>query len=294
MSRRPGLLVAVVARSPVFGGKVKSFDAAKAKAVPGVKHVVRISSGVAVVATATGRPKRAGTRSPSRGTRARPAACRARVSRSCFAQQAGQAGAVARHDGDAQGALPGAAAKLDAVYELPYLAHADHGADELHRPRAPRWCRYLGANAVPDRAQGVGAGIGGVPPEKVKVHTTYLGVASAGGSSSTSSRKRSRRPGHRHPGEGDLVPGRRHPERAVSPRVLAPAAGRLDASGQPVAWTHRIVAPSIMARVFPDTVKNGLDGEAVEGGVEMPYSVLNVHVDYSLADTGIRSASGAR
>src|SRR2546425_13229682 len=61
----------------------------------------------------------------------------------------------------------------------------------------------------------------------------------------------------------------------------------LDASGQPVAWTHRIVAPSIMARVFPDTVKNGLDEEAVEGGVGMPYTIPNVHVDYLLTDTGI-------
>src|SRR5439155_2815230 len=61
----------------------------------------------------------------------------------------------------------------------------------------------------------------------------------------------------------------------------------LDAAGQPVAWTQRIVAPSIMARVFPDTVKNRLDGEAVEGGVGMPYAVPNVHVDYVLTDTGI-------
>ena len=61
----------------------------------------------------------------------------------------------------------------------------------------------------------------------------------------------------------------------------------LDASGRPVAWTHRIVAPSIMARMFPQTVKNGLDGEAVEGGVGLPYAVPNVHVDYQLTDTGI-------
>src|SRR5207244_4776510 len=61
----------------------------------------------------------------------------------------------------------------------------------------------------------------------------------------------------------------------------------LDASGQPVAWAHRVVAPSIMARVFPDTVKNGLDEEAVEGGVGMPYAVPNVHVDYVLPDTVI-------
>jgi isoquinoline 1-oxidoreductase beta subunit len=61
----------------------------------------------------------------------------------------------------------------------------------------------------------------------------------------------------------------------------------VDGGGRPVAWTHRIVAPSIMARVFPDQVKNGLDGEAVEGGVAMPYDIANVHVDYVLTDTGI-------
>jgi isoquinoline 1-oxidoreductase beta subunit len=61
----------------------------------------------------------------------------------------------------------------------------------------------------------------------------------------------------------------------------------LDANQRPVAWTHRVAAPSIMARVFPDTVQNGLDGEAVEGAIEMPYGVANVHVDYVLTDTGI-------
>src|SRR5207249_2745770 len=61
----------------------------------------------------------------------------------------------------------------------------------------------------------------------------------------------------------------------------------LDAAGHPAAWTHRIVAPSIMARVFPYTIKNGLDGEAVEGGVGMPYTIPNVHVDYLLTDPGI-------
>jgi isoquinoline 1-oxidoreductase beta subunit len=61
----------------------------------------------------------------------------------------------------------------------------------------------------------------------------------------------------------------------------------LGADGRPVAWTHRIVAPSIMSRVFPNMVQNGLDGEAVEGGMEVPYAVPNVHVDYALTDTGI-------
>jgi isoquinoline 1-oxidoreductase beta subunit len=61
----------------------------------------------------------------------------------------------------------------------------------------------------------------------------------------------------------------------------------LGADGKPVAWTHRIVAPSIMARVFPNSVQNGMDGESVEGGQGMPYAIPNVHVDYVLTDTGI-------
>jgi isoquinoline 1-oxidoreductase beta subunit len=61
----------------------------------------------------------------------------------------------------------------------------------------------------------------------------------------------------------------------------------VDAAGKPVAWTHRVVAPSIMARVFPGTVQNGLDAEAVEGAMGVPYAVPNVHVDYVLTDTGI-------
>src|SRR5207302_11304253 len=61
----------------------------------------------------------------------------------------------------------------------------------------------------------------------------------------------------------------------------------LEAGGKPVVWTDRIVAPCIVARVFPDTIKNGLDEEAVEGGVGMPYTIPNVHVDYQLTDTGV-------
>src|SRR2546427_159519 len=137
-------------------------------------------------------------------------------------------------------------------------------------------------------AQGFGARIGGVPPEKVKVHTTYLGggfgrrfeldfiqealeTSKAAGAPVKVIWSR----------EDDI---RNAQYRPANYHVLH--AG-LDAAGHPAAWTHRIVAPSIMARVFPDTIKNGLDGEAVEGGVGMPYTIPNVHVDYLLTDTGI-------
>jgi len=137
-------------------------------------------------------------------------------------------------------------------------------------------------------AQGLGAKIGGVAPDKVQVHTTYLGggfgrrfeldfiqealeTSKAAGTAVKVIWSR----------EDDI---RNAQYRPVNHHRLQ--AG-LDASGKPVVWTHRIVAPSIMARVFPDTIKNGLDEEAVEGGVGMPYTIPNVHVDYQLTDTGI-------
>src|SRR5438034_812689 len=193
--KTPGMLVAVIARSPVFGGKVKSFDATKAKAVPGVRHVVEISSGVAVVADGYWPAKKGRDALEITWDEGPNAGVSSASISQLFAQRAEQPGAVARHDGVPDAALPAAPTKLDAAYELPFLAHAT------------------------------------MEPMNCTAHVR--------------------------------------------------------AAGQPVAWTHRIAAPSIMARVFPDTVKNGLDGEAVEGGVGMPYTIPNVHVDYVLTDTGI-------
>jgi isoquinoline 1-oxidoreductase beta subunit len=288
--KTPGLLVGLVARSPVFGGKVKSFDAAKAKAVPGVKHVVQISTGVAVVADGYWSAKKGRDALAVTWDEGPTANVSSASISQLFGQRAEQAGAVARHDGDAQGALPGAATKLDAVYELPFLAHATMEPMNCtaHVRPAGGGVDIWAPTQFQTGAQGLGAGIGGVPPEKVRVHTTYLG----GGF------------GRRF--ELDFIQEALETSKATGVPVKViwsreddtrhaqyrPAnyhrmqAG-VDASGRPVAWTHRIVAPSIMARVFPDTVKNGLDGEAVEGGVEMPYTVPNVHVDYALTDTGI-------
>src|SRR5207244_10683201 len=111
--KTPGLLVAVVARSPVFGGKVKSFDATNAKAVPGVKHVVQISTGAAVVADGYWSAKKGQDALTVRWD-ARPtgSVSSATISQ-LFGQKAEQTGAVARHVGRAQRALLRTAATPD-------------------------------------------------------------------------------------------------------------------------------------------------------------------------------------
>src|SRR2546426_1740509 len=173
--KAPGLLVAVVARSPVFGGKVKGYDAANAKAVPGVKHVVQISTGVAVVADGYWSAKKGRDALTVTWDEGPTGSVSSASISQLFSQKAEQAGAVARHDGDAQAALPGAAAKLDAAYELPFLAHATMEPMNCTAHVRADGVDIWAPTQFQTGAQGLGAGIGGVPPEKVKVHTTYLG-----------------------------------------------------------------------------------------------------------------------
>jgi isoquinoline 1-oxidoreductase beta subunit len=286
--RVPGMLTAVVARSPVFGGKVRGFDATAAKAIPGVRHVVQISSGVAVVGDGYW-PAKQGRDALKVTWDDGPVAQVSSASiSSLFAQRATQDGAVARHDGDAVAALAGAAQRVEAVYEMPFLAHATmepmNSTAHVRADGVDVWAPTQFQTGV----QMVGSQIGGVPPEKVAVHTTYLGggfgrrfeldfiIEALEASKAVRAPVKviwSREDDMQH---AQYRPANYHQLRAG-----------LDASGRPVAWTHRIVAPSIMARMFPQNVKNGLDGEAVEGGVGLPYTVPNVHVDYQLTDTGI-------
>jgi isoquinoline 1-oxidoreductase beta subunit len=285
----PGLRVAVIARSPVFGGKVKSFDATAAKKIEGVHDVVQISRGIAVVASGYWPAKQGRDALKIEWDEGPVAAVSSASISTSFAERAAQAGAVARHDGDPDGGLGSAATKVEADYEMPFLAHAT-----MEPMNATAHVRADGVDIwAPTQfqqgAQGLGAQIGGLPLEQVKVHTTFLGGGfgrrfeldfiqealetskAAGGVPVKVIWSR----------EDDIQNSQYRP--ASFHRMRA----GLGADGRPVAWTHRIVAPSIMSRVFPNMVQNGLDGEAVEGGMGVPYAVPNIHVDYVLTDTGI-------
>jgi isoquinoline 1-oxidoreductase beta subunit len=194
----------------------------------------------------------------------------------------------ARTDGNASAALGRAAQRVSAEFELPYLAHAT-----MEPMNATAHVRTDGCDIwAPTQFQGgcaqVAAQITGLPPESIAVHTTYLGggfgrrfeldfiaeaveISKAVGTPVKVVWSR----------EDDV---RHEFYRPASFHVLS--AG-LDAEGWPTAWTHRVVAQSIMSRVFPDMVQNGLDPEAVEGAMELPYAIPNVRVDYVMAETGI-------
>src|SRR5712664_2686701 len=183
-SRTPAMEYAVIARCPVFGGKVAKFDATKAKAVPGVRDVISIdavgegaftSGGVVVLANnswAAIQGRKALNITWDEGPNAGESS---ESLRKHFIENAASPGKVVRNDGDADTALSSASRKVEAAYELPFAPHAcmepmnctvhirPDGAEAWVPTQAPQW------------AQGVIAQVSGLPPEKVIVHTTLMG-----------------------------------------------------------------------------------------------------------------------
>jgi isoquinoline 1-oxidoreductase beta subunit len=287
--RLPGMLHAVVARCPVFGGKLASFDATRAKAAPGVKAVVPISSGVAVVADNTWNAVQARELLDVQWDEGPNAHLDTAGITKLFADKMAAPGAEARKEGDAAAALAGAPKRLEAVYEAPYLAHATmepmNCTADVRSDRVEVW--------VPTQFQTTTEGsalrISGLKPEQVHVHTTFLGT------------------GFGRRAEQDFVVEALETSKAVGAPVQVtwtreddmqhdfyrPASycrfsAGLDAEGWPVAFTARLASPSIMARFFgPAAIKNGLDNTSVEGVSDVPYDIPNVLVDYHLTEPGV-------
>ena len=278
----PGMLYAVVARCPVFGGKVASFDAAKAKTVPGVKQVLQISRGVAVVAD--------NTWSAMEGRRALqvqfdegPNANTSSASiRKTFMDMAEKPGAVARTQGDAAGALASAAKKIEAVYEVPYLSHAPMEPMNCAADVRADGCDVWTSTQIQTSAHGTAVKITGLPPQKVKIHTLYLG----GGFG--------RRGGDDFVGEaveiskaiGGPVKLTWSREDDMQHDLYRPAsytrfAGGLDAEGWPIAWTTRIACPPFGG------MRNGVDFTGVQGVSDIQYGIPNIQIEYHAPEVGI-------
>jgi isoquinoline 1-oxidoreductase subunit beta len=286
--RRPGMFYAVVARCPVFGGKVASFDPTKAKAVPGVKNVIQISSGIAVVADNTWTAMQGRRALDVKWDEGSNASVNSEGISKLFAERTAQPGVEARKEGDAQAALGSGAKKIEAVYEVPFLAHATMEPQNCTADVRADRCDVWAPTQFQTISQATAAKICGLKPEAVFIHTTFLG----GGFG--------RRAGV------DFVADAVETSKAVGapvkvtwsreddmqhdfyrPASYARMAGAIDPDGWPVAWTTRITCPSIMNLWFPGTIKNNLDPTSVEGVANLPYTIPNILVDYQLTETGI-------
>ncbi|PYU21690.1 MAG: twin-arginine translocation pathway signal protein [Acidobacteria bacterium] len=284
--RRENMLYAVVARCPVFGGKVASFDAGRAKAIPGVRHVLQISSGVAVVADDTWTAMEARRALDVKWDEGPNAGATSETIRKLFAERASHPGHVARKDGDPETQIERAARKIEAVYEVPFLAHATMEPQNCTADVTAARCDVWAPTQNQTNAQKTAADITGLDLSKVFVHTTFLG----GGF------------GRRF--ESDYVSDAVEVSKAVGKPVkvtwsreddiqhdfyrtasYARFTAGLDAEGWPTVWMNRIACPSIMARFGP--LKDNFDSRSVEICDAVPYAVPNILVDYQLADAGI-------
>jgi len=289
----PGMLTAAIARPPIFGAKMKTFDDAKARSMPGVRKIVSIPAGVAVIADTFWQAKTARDALRIEWDEGSMQDFDTSKMMQDFRDRAKTSGASVRKDGDAESALAGAAKKIEAVYEVPYLSHlmmeplnctVDLRADSCEVWTGSQFQTVDRANA---------AKIAGLPPEKVQLHTTFLG----GGF------------GRRANPQSDFVVEAVHVAKAAGvpvkviwtreddmaggwyrPAFLHAIEGGVDASGNAVSWRSRLVGQSIMAGTpFAAAMMKGkaYDPASVEGVDDLPYAIPNVTVESHQAEINV-------
>ncbi len=287
----PGMLVALIQRPPVFGGKALKVDDTKTKAVPGVIAIGQPSFGVVVVAKGFWAAKKGRDALQVQWDDGPNAALSTDALREEFRALAKTPGVVAKKEGDAAAALAGAATKLEAEYEVPYLAHAMMEPLNCVVDLRPDSCEIWTGTQFQTMDRAAAAEVAGLKPEQVQIHTTFLG----GGF------------GRRATPRSDFIREAveiakvvKAPVKVMSTReddikggFYRPmwhdriAAG-LDAGGKPVAWTHTIVGQSILAGTpFESMVKDGIDDASVEGAADLAYAVPNLYVDLHSPRPGV-------
>jgi isoquinoline 1-oxidoreductase subunit beta len=277
----PGMKIATVAACPVFGGKLKNVDDSKAFAVKGVHQVVHLHNAVCVVADHMGAAKKGLAALEIEWDEGPNAKLTTADIVADMAKASEAEGAVVRNEGDVAGALAGASTKLDAVYELPFLAHTTIEPINCTVHVRQDGCDIWVATQVISRSQAVAAQFTGLPPEKVAVHNHLLG-GGFGRRLEVDFIAQAAAIGKQVDGPVKIVWTR---EEDVQHDMYRPAfydrmAAGLDAQGMPVAWSHRICGSSIIARWAPPVFKNRYDPDTIDGAVELPYSFPNVRLEY--------------
>jgi isoquinoline 1-oxidoreductase subunit beta len=298
-SRMQGMQFAVIARCPIFGGKVKSFDSTKAKAVRGVQDVIAIdpvgegafsAGGVVVLADNSWAAMQGRKALEITWDEGPHAAESSEWLRTQFLENAAKPGKVVRNDGDADAAIAGAARKVEATYEFPFAAHATmepmnctvhirpDGAEAWVPTQAPQW------------AQDIIVGISKLPRESVIVHTTLMG----GGF------------GRRYMGDFVMEAAQISKVTGKPVQVLwtreddmqhdfyRPASyhklsGAVDAQGNLSAWKHFQTSTSIDAMWSKEGEAHPENSEFATA-LFIPYATPNYRVEYTLAKSGVPRA----
>ncbi len=288
----PNMLMAVIARPPVFGATVKAVDMAEAKTIPGVMDTFEVKAGVAVVADNTWAALRGRDALKIEWDEGGLTSLDTEQLRTTYAAMAKTPGLVARKDGDPEAVLERAAKTVEADYEVPYLAHACmeplNCVADVQTDRCEIWTgtqfQTVNRNAAAD--------IAGLKPEQVQLHTTYLGGGFGRRANPASdfvteavevSKKAGRPVKVLWTREDDTRGG------YYRPMWVDRIAAGLDQQGNITAWKHTIVGQSIIAGTIFEQgfIKDGIDRTSVEGAQDIPYAVENIRVELHSPATGV-------
>jgi isoquinoline 1-oxidoreductase subunit beta len=280
-ARPPGVKIATLVQSPVFGGRVKSVDDTAAKAVKGVRQIVRLDDAVAVVADHMGAAKKGLAALVIEWDDGPHAELDTNEIAGALEQATLNSGAVAQNVGSIDSAMATAVTKVEATYQVPFLAHATMEPMNCTAHVRKDGCEVWVGNQVLARAQAAAAKTSGLPLDKVVVHNHLIG----GGF------------GRRLEIDGVIraVEIAKHVDGPVKvvwtreediqhdmyrPYFFDRISGGLDEKGAPVAWNHRFAGSSVVARWVPPAFNNGLDADTTEGAIDLVYSLPNMHVEY--------------
>jgi len=279
--RLPGMKIAAIAISPVLGGRAKLVNERAALAVRGVRQVVNIDEAVAVVADHMWAARKGLKAAAIEWDDGPNAAVDMATVVGQLEEAAKRPGAVARNEGDAEKALAGAAQRLDAVYQMPFLAHAAMEPMNCTVHYAKDGCDIWLGTQAPTRTQSMVAELTGLPKTAIRVHNHFLG-GGFGRRLDADGTLLAVKIARRVDGPVKVVWSREEDIRhdMYRPYYYDRVSAGLDGKGQPIAWTHRIVGSSVVARYVPSAFKDGLEFDVIDCAAQTPYAFANMRVEY--------------
>lgn len=277
--RLPGMLFATVLRCPVLGGKIKTFNATKAKQVPGVRAVLQITSGIGIVADSTWAAFQGRQTLQAEWDAGNNAGLNSTEMEETLRRLENASGVIVQRSGNFEAAVASSPTKLDVVYQVPYLAHVT--MEPMNCTADVHWdrCEVWAPTQHPELLREAAARLCWLPARRVVVHTTLAGGAFG---------RRLELDVLADPIELSRTVGR--PIQVVWTReddiqhdYYRPIShmrmrGGLDSAGRLLAWGHRVIAPSIRERFGPS--KGGYDNMAVEGAEKVIYEFPAHQIDY--------------
>ena len=285
----PHLLVASVARCPVFGGKLISYDDKKTKQIAGVRHVIVIDSGVAVIADHFWAAKKGRDALTIKWDEGENAKLSSEIIRQKFKLAINDAKSV-RDDGDVLKALENSKKKISAVFETPFLAHTCMEPMNCTADVHATYCHLWVPTQAQEFAMKAAKDISGLPAEQIQIHTTFLGG------------------GFGRRAEMDFVIEALQCSIAIQkpikviwtrkddvqhdyyrPATYNELTAAIDTDNNAIAWRHNIAGPSILERYVPfaKILLRGKDDTSTEGAANLPYAIPNIEVNYAWVSTGV-------